>query len=116
FLVYGAPFVDGQAWAAALEKRKLDGLSFEAVDFTPASSSHAKKSCHGVRVKVTDAKKVRSVTAALHMIETLAALTSDFKFEDAGGMLGERDALKKGSQIEDLVARWEKSDFRERRK
>jgi hypothetical protein len=44
-----------------------------------------------VRVKVTDAHRVRTVTLVLHMIETLRALSKDFK-PDCGGMLGERDA------------------------
>ena len=41
---------------------------------TRTTSAHAKKACHNVRVKVTDAKKVRAVTIALHMIDTLRTL------------------------------------------
>jgi uncharacterized protein YbbC (DUF1343 family) len=90
FLVYGAPFVDGERWAKALNDRKLDGVTFEPVTFTPRASAHAKKECRGVRVKVTDAHRVRTVTVVLHMLETLRALAKDWK-PDCGSMLGERD-------------------------
>jgi uncharacterized protein YbbC (DUF1343 family) len=111
FLVYGAPFVDGAAWAAALESRRLEGLSFEAADFTPPYSTQAKKLCHGVRVKVTDGKRVRTVTAALHMIDTLRALTKEFQWLETGGMLGEHGApsrLDKGAKIAELLEGFEK--------
>jgi uncharacterized protein YbbC (DUF1343 family) len=121
FLVYGAPFVDGPAWVHALEERHLDGLSFEAADFTPNSSTHAGKLCHGVRVRVTDARKVETVTAALHMIDALRALSRDFQFEGASGMLGEHGALgelAKGKKIQELLERFEagRRDYERQRK
>ena len=110
FLVYGAPFVDGPAWAKALEVKKLDGVKFEACEFTPSASAHAKKKCQGVRVHVTDERKIRTVTVALHMLETLRGLTKELTFERTGGMLGERDAPKKLGElsVEKLVEGFEK--------
>jgi uncharacterized protein YbbC (DUF1343 family) len=113
FLVYGAPFVDGPAWAKALEARKLAGVRFEATEFTPTSSTQAKKKCRGVRVTVTDRKKIRTVTVALHMLDT------ELSFDRVGGMLGERDAPKRlaDQPVEQLLAAFAKgrADFEKKR-
>jgi uncharacterized protein YbbC (DUF1343 family) len=92
FLVYGAPFVDGAAWAKSLSERKIPGIAFEACDFTPESSTQARKLCHGVRVHVTDGKALRTVTAGLHMVDTLHRLSKEFEWKRCGGMIGEKDA------------------------
>lgn len=119
FLVYGAPFVDGPAWAKALEARKLDGVKFEACEFTPTASAQAKKKCHGVRVHVTDKKKIRTVTVALHMIDTLRKLSKELTYDHVGGMLGERDAPKKLGElsVEQLLDEFSKgrADFEKKR-
>lgn len=119
FLVYGAPFVDGPAWAKALEARKLEGVSFEATEFTPTSSTQAKKKCQGVKVTVTDKKKLRTVTVALHMLDTLRQLSKQLDFARVGGMLGERDAPKKlaAEPVEQLLAAFAKgrAEFEKKR-
>ena len=119
FLVYGAPFVDGSAWAKALEARKLDGVKFEATEFTPLSSTQAKKKCKGVRVTVTDRKKIRTVTVALHMLDTLRQQTKELSFDRVGGMLGERDAPKRLAEqpVEQLLATFAKgrADYEKKR-
>lgn len=122
FLFYGAPWIaDGAAWARALEERKLPGLSFEAAELTPTASAHAKKPCRGVRVRVTDAPRVRAVAAALHMIDTLRALAPDFRYEEAAGMLGVHGVLAelaKGTKVEALLERFEtgRKDYEARRR
>jgi uncharacterized protein YbbC (DUF1343 family) len=119
FLVYGAPFVDGPAWASALAERHLEGLVFEPVEFTPTSSAHAGKLCRGVRVQVRDPDKVRTVTTALQMIDTLRALAPGLKFLAAGGMLGDREAMKDlaTTPIADLLGRFEtgRKDYEDKR-
>ncbi len=105
FLVYGAPFVDGAAWAAALEARKIEGVKVEPCEFTPTSSTQAKKACRGVRLHVTDARKLRTVSLGLHMLDTLRALSKELDTRSCGGMLGERAAPGKlgASSVEELL-------------
>jgi uncharacterized protein YbbC (DUF1343 family) len=105
FLVYGAPFVDGVAWAKALEERKVEGVKVEACEFTPTASAHAKKPCRGVRLNVTDARKLRTVTLGLHMLDTLRALSKELDWKNCGGMLGERAApgMLGTSSVEELL-------------
>lgn len=119
FLVFGAPFVDGEAWAKALEAAKLDGVRFEPVEFTPTSSTQAKKTCRGVRVHVMDAKKLRTLTVGLTMLDTLRRLAKDFEWARCGGMLGARDAPRRlaESSVKDLLAEFAKGriEFEKRR-
>ncbi|HZU95981.1 MAG TPA: DUF1343 domain-containing protein [Planctomycetota bacterium] len=109
FLLYGAPFVDPQALARDLDRENLEGVAFEPASFTPTASAWAGKPCYGVRVRILDADSVRTVKTALTMIEHLRLQAPEFKFLAAGGMLGDRDAMKdlQSTPIADLLARFE---------
>lgn len=65
FEVFGAPWIDGQKLAAALNEAGLPGLRFIPIEFTPTSSKFAKKPCQGVYVMVTDRQNVRLVLSGL---------------------------------------------------
>ena len=76
FLQVGAPHVDGRAIASELNRRRLPGLRFEPVAFTPESipgmSREPKllgREIHGVRLSVTDAHALEPVAAGIHILE-----------------------------------------------
>jgi uncharacterized protein YbbC (DUF1343 family) len=72
FEVVGAPWITrAAALADALNARGLAGLRFEAVSFTPTSSTHAGQLCSGVRLAVTDREAARPVSAALALAREL---------------------------------------------
>ena len=71
FEMMGAPFVDGVAWAAALNARHLPGVRFDAVTFTPTSNRWAGQECGGVRVTVTDREVHDPVRTGLHMMRAV---------------------------------------------
>ena len=48
FEVCGAPWIDGYALAAALNKLQLSGVRFRATVFTPSTSTYAGIECYGV--------------------------------------------------------------------
>jgi uncharacterized protein YbbC (DUF1343 family) len=54
FELVGAPWLDAQALASAMEKERLPGAAFRAAAFTPTFHKHAGRTCHGVQVHVTD--------------------------------------------------------------
>ncbi|HZP38849.1 MAG TPA: DUF1343 domain-containing protein [Methylomirabilota bacterium] len=64
----GAPYLDGERLAAALERRHLPGVRFRAVAFQPAFHKWAGRTCGGVQVHVTDWDRFRSVAAYLALI------------------------------------------------
>jgi uncharacterized protein YbbC (DUF1343 family) len=71
FEMMGAPFVDGVAWAAALNALHLPGVQFDAVTFTPASNRWSDQQCGGVRVTVTNREVHDPVRTGLHMMRTV---------------------------------------------
>src|SRR5437867_10789602 len=74
FEVVGAPWINGQELAAALNARNLAGVRFEPVSFTPSSSAYAGQALGGVRFAVTDRDALRPVTVALALGRDLVEL------------------------------------------
>lgn len=77
FEMMGAPFVDGKAWADALNARNLPGVTFEPITFTPDSRRFKGEQCGGVTVKVTDRNNLKAVEMGIHMLQTVAQLYPD---------------------------------------
>jgi uncharacterized protein YbbC (DUF1343 family) len=64
----GAPYLDGERLAAALERRGLAGVRFRPAAFEPAFHKWARRTCSGVQVHVTDWDRFRSFGAYLALI------------------------------------------------
>jgi len=70
----GAPWIDGMRLAEALNARRLPGVRFYPVQFTPTSSKFANELCQGVFIVITDRDAVRpmrvgvEVASALHQL------------------------------------------------
>lgn len=54
FKVVGAPWIDAQRFAAALNKQKFPGIHFEPFHFKPFYGKFMHEECHGVLLVVTD--------------------------------------------------------------
>jgi uncharacterized protein YbbC (DUF1343 family) len=65
FEVIGAPWINAQDLADAMNEKGLAGLRFQPIYFTPSSSVYAGQGVAGVRMIVTDREAVRPVTVAL---------------------------------------------------
>jgi uncharacterized protein YbbC (DUF1343 family) len=85
FEVIGAPWMDGVALARTLNLRRLPGVRFAPVTFTPASSKHAGQARRGVRISVVDRGAVRPVALGL---EIAVALRDQHPGEWDGTRLG----------------------------
>jgi len=77
FEVVGAPWMDGDRVAAALSRHALAGVRVEPIRFTPLGDIHARVSCGGIRLVVTDREAIRPVTVALALAEVLAEVHRD---------------------------------------
>jgi len=75
FFLYGAPFIDGTKWAAALKKQLPAGVTATPATFTPTDKLHRHfgKECGGVRLTVKDLS-ADLFAAGLAMLRTLSAL------------------------------------------
>ncbi len=69
FEIWGAPFVDGRALAAHVS---APGATLRPLSFEPTFHKHARTTCGGVQVHVTDARVFRSYALYLQMIAHVA--------------------------------------------
>jgi uncharacterized protein YbbC (DUF1343 family) len=117
----GAPWIRERDLAAALNARKLPGVSFVPVRFTPSSSTHGEKLCSGVNIIVTERAHFLPLLTGLTIAETLLHLyPADWKYERYARLLVHQvtyEALQAGVRAETLVTRWkpEIANFRDRR-
>jgi uncharacterized protein YbbC (DUF1343 family)/CubicO group peptidase (beta-lactamase class C family) len=121
FEVIGAPWLDGRRLAAVLSARKIPGVAFTAIHFTPVSSTFAGERCGGVRFTVTDREALAPVSLGLEIAVALRDLFPvDWKREKFLDLVANRDTferLQKGETAESIVRSWEKplEEFRKRR-
>jgi len=69
FELVGAPWIDPEPFARALNARSLDGVHFRPVSFEPTFHKHARAACGGVQIHVTDRRAFRPVETGLVLVE-----------------------------------------------
>ncbi len=80
FEIVGAPWLDGYALAEELNARRLDGVRFRAITFTPDANKYTGQVCGGVQVHIIDRAAFRAVATGLHVLAACRAQASD-RFE-----------------------------------
>jgi uncharacterized protein YbbC (DUF1343 family) len=70
----GAPWIDGVRLADALNARRVPGVRFYPVEFTPASSVHAGALCRGVFMVITDRQAIRPVRVGVEIAAAISTL------------------------------------------
>jgi uncharacterized protein YbbC (DUF1343 family) len=119
FEIVGAPWLDGNALAEELNARRLDGVRFRAITFTPDASKHAGKPCYGIQVHVTDYAGFRPVATGLHLLAACRAQAPDrFEFLSTSwegkpphldllvGTPNARKGLASNQSIDSMVEGW----------
>ncbi|MFA5910750.1 MAG: exo-beta-N-acetylmuramidase NamZ domain-containing protein [Vicinamibacterales bacterium] len=115
----GAPWIDGPRLAAALNARKLAGIRFYPVAFTPTSSKYANQACQGVFMVITNRAALQPVRVGLEIAGALFTLFGEkYQLENTDLLLGSRDSLERVKRGEDpaaVAARWGADEARWRR-
>jgi len=94
FEVIGAPWIEPQALAAAMNGLQLPGVRFQPVTFTPADDRYAGQACGGVRMHVTDRDAIRPVNVGLALGTALRALHREqFRAEHVQSLLMNRPTM-----------------------
>lgn len=110
FEVVGAPWIDAAVLAKELTALNLAGVKFAVTSFTPTSSVHAKKLCHGVKMTVTDRELLRPVDIGIGLATTLQRLyPKDFNLPKFETLVGNKDAtagIKDGLSLPEFHAAW----------
>ena len=70
----GAPWIDGAKLSDELNARRIPGVRFYPVRFTPTSSKFANTECQGVFIVVTDREAVRPVRVGAEIASALVKL------------------------------------------
>jgi uncharacterized protein YbbC (DUF1343 family) len=73
----GAPYINGDALAKAMNALALPGIWFEATSFTPDASIYKDQPCRGVRFIVTDRKAFKPVMTGIALAVTLRRMYGD---------------------------------------
>ena len=121
FEVVGAPWIDASRLAAHLSARRIAGVRFTPVHFTPSSSVHAGARCGGVRITVTDRTALASVALGIEIASALRALHPiEWDRARLGELVASADTvarIERGETPEAIAASWEPglSRFRARR-
>ena len=68
FVEIGAPFVDAQKLAQAMQEKRLGGVAFTPAYFVPAASKFAGQACQGVHIHVTDIHSISPVEVGITLL------------------------------------------------
>jgi uncharacterized protein YbbC (DUF1343 family)/CubicO group peptidase (beta-lactamase class C family) len=110
FEVVGAPWIDGQKLADYLNRRRVPGVRFVPLRFTPNASVFKDKECGGINILLTDRSRFSPVRTGIEMAVALRRLyPEDWKVDDYGRLLVNATSLarvKRGDPPEQILQSW----------
>ena len=68
FEIIGAPYVEAYRFAKYMNERRLPGVLFSPVYFTPSASVYAGEACEGIHIHVTDFRAYESCRTGLELM------------------------------------------------
>jgi uncharacterized protein YbbC (DUF1343 family) len=113
FEEFGAPWLNGDEVAAALNARNLSGVHFAGHPFIPIAGLYSGQRCGGVAARITDRAAVRSMRVGLEIAAILQKLyPKEFDPEKLLLLVGNSDTiqqLQSGTAPEKIVSSWSDS-------
>ena len=122
FEMIGAPYIDGTKWAKMLNEYKLNGVTFEPIEFTTRSIENAVQhpkyegqKSGGVFIKVTDRDSYEPVKVAVYMLAAAKKLYPDslrwreHSIDRLSGTPKFRKAIDAGMAPGKIVEMWKES-------
>jgi uncharacterized protein YbbC (DUF1343 family) len=122
FELIGAPWVVDERFAEELNRRRLAGVHFRPAVFEPTFHKHAKTSCGGCQIHVTDRRTFAPALAGVLLTEAFrAAGPEQFKwreppyeyeheklpFDILAGSSTTREQIEAGIKAEEIARSWE---------
>ncbi len=108
FQLIGAPFIDAQQLVTRMNRRKLPGIAWRPVHFTPTFSKFTGELCHGVQMHIMNHRTARPFEAGLLLCDVIRALCPDdfaFKPETFSRLLGNESYVAGKESAEEIIAR-----------
>ncbi len=113
FEVVGAPWLDGQKLASYLNAKRMPGVRFVPLRFTPGSSVFKNEECGGINLLITNRSQFRSVLTGVEIAVALHNLfPAEWKIDSYSRLLVNADTLdrlKRGDSAEEIVRSWDTS-------
>ena len=121
FELLGAPWVPDERFAEALNARKLPGVHFRPTVFEPTFHKHAKATCGGCQIHVTDRSVFQPVLTGVLLTEAFRATDSGWfewrqppyeyeyeklPFDILAGTAETREQIELGIRAEDIARSW----------
>ncbi len=95
FEMVGAPWIDGRELAAYLNGRKIQGVRFLPMDFTPLSGNFAGEVCHGVQFILLDRQALEPTEMGVELLAALWRLfPQNFKLDATLHLVGNHKVLE----------------------
>jgi uncharacterized protein YbbC (DUF1343 family)/CubicO group peptidase (beta-lactamase class C family) len=101
----GAPWIDGRRLAETLNARRLPGVRFYPITFTPTTSKYAKEECQGVFMVITNRAALQPVRLGVEVASALWKLFGD-KYDPSNmwRLVGSEEIVARIRQGEDPAA------------
>lgn len=124
----GAPWINGEKWADALNELDLPGVKFRPVIFQPTFSKHCGETVEGVQIHIVDQNGLVPTEVGLHVIDQAKKMyPNEFQWIKTGdryfidllwGSSKYRQDLDRGRSVSDISREWREFSkrFKERRK
>ncbi len=95
YQLVGAPWVHAVDLAGYLNARKIEGVRFVPVQFTPASGTHARQQCGGVNIVVTDRETIDAAELGIELAAALHKLyAKEFEIGRVADILANQAAFR----------------------
>jgi uncharacterized protein YbbC (DUF1343 family) len=122
FELVGAPYIDAEEFAAALNGLGLAGVYFRSCVFVPTFQKHGDKACGGVQIHVTNRESFQPALAGIAVVKTAFDLYGDqFKwknppyeyeydknpFDVIAGTSKVREAIERGDSLSSIKESWQ---------
>ena len=111
FELLGAPWIAGEEFASYLNTRRIKGIRFMPVEFTPAASPFKNQLCHGVQIVLLDRQVLDSPALGVEITSALYRLyPKDFEIDKTLGLIGSREvlqAIKDGQDPVVIAQNWQ---------
>jgi uncharacterized protein YbbC (DUF1343 family) len=73
FEILGAPWIDAESFAGAMNRLELPGVRFRPAVFEPTFHKHAQTACGGCQIHVTNRERFRPVETGVALLEAFRA-------------------------------------------
>ena len=125
FELVGAPWIDAERFAAEMNRLDLPGVVFRPAGFEPTFQKHAKQTCGGCQIHVTDRNTFKPVLTGVALIDTFrrqdpakfAWRQPPYEYEHDKppiDILAGSDVLRKqiesGTPLDEIAASWREDE------